>query len=419
MQELPLRPRLSSAKGYSDVKFPPLATDRPVLLFLLIASMLVLLSGCLQQQQEAASAPPPPVPVTTAKVETRDTPIKIEFVGKTASSRRVEIRSRVEGFLESRVYTEGTLVEKGQVMFQMDRKPFEAQLDAARAELAQQQAKLTNAEANLTRVKPLAKKNAVAKKELDDALGIYRSAAAAVEAAQAKVVQAELDLGYTTIMSPVTGVSSFATQREGAYIGIGNNSLLTYVAKIDPIWVEFSVSENQLLQARANEKAGLIREPKAGEFKVEIVLADGSVYPHTGRITFSDASLSETTGTFLLRAELPNPVGETPQDQLRPGQFVRVHLKGAIRPDAIVVPQRAVQQGAKGSFVWVIGDDRTVRFQPVTVGAWRDDQWFIDEGLEGGETIVVDGALKLRAGATVQITEPEQQAGASQPVTKG
>jgi membrane fusion protein (multidrug efflux system) len=402
------------------VKSIPLPFCGPTRTFSLLASFLaLLLSGCLEQAPQSPAAPTPPTPVTALKIEARDTPVGIEFVGKTASSRRVEIRSRVEGFLESRVYTEGTLVEEGQVMFQMDRKPFEAQLNATRAELAQQQAKLTNAEANLARVKPLAKKNAVAKKELDDALGTYRSAAASVEAAQAKVVQAELDLGYTTIMSPVTGISSFATQREGAYIGIGSNSLLTYVAKIDPIWVEFSVSENQLLQARANAKAGLIREPEAGEFEVTIVLADGSVYPQTGRITFSDASLSETTGTFLLRAELPNPVGANPQDQLRPGQFVRVHLKGAIRPDAILVPQRAVQQGAKGSFVWVIDADQTVKFQPVTVGAWRGDQWFIDEGLQGGETVVVDGALKLRAGVTVKITEPEPQAEASQPATKG
>ena len=275
------------------------------------------------------------------------------------------------------------------------------------AELAQQQAKLANAKANLSRVKPLANQNAVAKKELDDALSIYRSAAAAVEAAQAKVIQAELDLGDTTIKSPVTGISSFATQREGAYIGLGSSSLLTYVAQVDPIWVEFSVSENQLLKARANEQSGKLRSPQAGQFDVEIVLADGSVYPETGRITFADAALSETTGTFLLRAELPNPPRRSHRDQLRPGQFVRVRLKGAVRPDAIKVPQRAVQQGAKGDFVWVIDKDHQAEFRPIKVGNWHEDDWFIDEGLEGGETVVVNGALKLRAGATVNIIEPQ------------
>lgn len=369
------------------------------------------LGACLPQDRQAASEPPP-MPVTVAQVVARDTPVTIEFVGRTASSRRVEIRSRVEGFLESRQYVEGTMVEEGQVMFQMDRKPFEAQLQAARAELTQQEARLANAEANLNRVRPLAQKNAVAQKELDDALGTFRSSAAAVEAAKAKVVQAELDLGYTTIMSPVTGVSSFATQREGAYIGFGTDSLLTYVAQIDPIWVEFSVSENQLLTGRANQAAGRIRRPEDGQYEVEIVLADGSIFPETGRITFSDASLSETTGTFLLRAELPNPArGGERDEQLRPGQFVRVRLKGSIRPGAILVPQRAVQQGAKGSFVWVIDGDGKAQFRPVTVGAWHGDDWFVDEGLEDGETVVVGGALKLRAGAAVQITEPASDKG--------
>jgi membrane fusion protein (multidrug efflux system) len=227
-----------------------------------------------------------------------------------------------------------------------------------------------------------------------------------VEAAKAKVVQAELDLSYTTIQSPVTGLSSFATQKEGAYIGIGSGSHLTYVAQLDPMWVEFSVSENQLLRKRQAQERGLIRPPEDGNFDVEIVLADGRVYPHTGRITFADAALSEETGTFLIRAEIANPDME-----LRPGQFVRVHLKGSVRPDAMLVPQRAVQQGAKGSFVWVIDDKGKAEFRPVVVGPWHEDQWFIEEGLKGGETVVVDGALKVRAGAAVQVVEPDSPAG--------
>ena len=376
---------------------------------LILAGSLV--SGCTNTEEPRMESAPQSVPVTAMTVEARDVPVTVEFVGKTVSSRRVEIRSRVEGFLESREYKEGSLVKEGEVMFQMDRKPFEAQLQAARAELAQQQARLVNAESNLTRIRPLAEKNAVAKRELDDALGVYRSSAAAVEAAQAKVVQAELNLGYTTIRSPVTGISSFATQQEGAYVGLGS-SLLTYVARIDPIWIEFSVSENQILQGRAEEAAERIRMPDGGDFDVEVVLADGSIYPETGRITFTDASLSETTGTFLLRAELPNPMrGNRRDDQLRPGQFVRVRLKGALRPNAILLPQRAVQQGAGGSFVWVIDMEGKAEFRPVSIGNWYGDEWFIDQGLEGGESVVVDGALKLRAGASVTITEPGSEKG--------
>ena len=333
----------------------------------------------------------------------RDVPIFSEFVGKTVSSRRIEIRSRVEGFLEKRLYEEGTMVQEGQVMFQMDRKPFEAQLRAAKAELAQQQARLDNAEANLARVEPLAEQNAVAQKELDDAIGTYRSSAASVEAANAKVMQAELDLGYTDIYSPVTGVSSFARKREGSFIGIGQEALLTYVARIQPMWVEFSISENQIFNKRARQQKGLVRPPEAEQYEVEIKLADQSSYPHRGQITFADASLSEETGTFLVRAEIPNP-----EMDLRPGQFVRARIHGAIRPNAILIPQRAVQQSAQGSFVWVIEEGKT-RFQPVKTGPWLGDDWFIEEGLQGDEQVIVDGALTVRPGIEVT-TVPYQAA---------
>jgi membrane fusion protein (multidrug efflux system) len=303
------------------------------------------------------------------------------------------------------------MVQEGDVLFQMDPKPFQADLRAAKAELAQQQARLENAEANLKRVKPLAEKNAVSQKDLDDAVGTYRSSAASVEAAKAKVVQAELNLGYTTITTPVTGLSSFAVQQEGAYISYGSSSLLTYVAQIDPMWVEFSVSENQILRSRREADQGIIEQPEHGNFEVEIILADGTVFPNRGRITFADASLSEETGTFLIRAEVENKVtaGDTmAREILRPGQFVRARLHGMIRPNAILVPQRAVQQGAKGSFVWIIDEEGKAEFQPVTVGQWHEDQWFIDHGLEGGEKVVVNGALKLRAGVPVKIVESEK-----------
>lgn len=360
-----------------------------------IAVMLALaaVAGCGgREAQPGASAP---TEVAVVVVEPADVGLAMEFVGKTESSRRVEIRSRVEGFLERIHYVEGSMVEDGQLLFQMDRKPFEAELRAARAELAQQRARLTTTTANLKRVRPLAQQNAVAQKELDDALGGYRTAAAAVEAAIAKVEQAELNLGYTEIRSPVTGVSSYAVKREGAYIGIGD-SLLTYVARIEPMWVEFSVSENQIFRKREERKADRLQPPADDRYEVEIIMADGSVHPHRGRITFTDASISEATGTFLLRAEIANP-----ERELRPGQFVRVRLLGARRTNAILVPQKAVQQGARGSFVWVIDEDGAVRFQPVQTGEWRGSDWFIDQGLSGGETVIVEGALKVRPGMTV------------------
>lgn len=360
-----------------------------------------------KKEQPAGQAPQAPE-VTVIKTVPRDTPVTIEFVGKTVSSRRVEIRSRVEGFLEKRLYTEGSMVKEGDVLFQMDQKPFQADLRAAKAELAQQQARLENAEANLKRVKPLAEKNAVSQKDLDDAIGTYRSSAAAVEAAKAKVVQAELSLSYTTITSPVTGLSSFAVKQEGAYIGFGSDSLLTYVAQLNPMWVEFSVSENQILKSRRQSELGIIKHPEQGDMEVEVILADGSVFPNRGKITFADAALSEETGTFLIRAEVENAKdAESEFEMLRPGQFVRARLHGMVRPNAILVPQRAVQQGAKGSFVWVIDEEGRAEFQPITVGQWHGDEWFVDEGLEGGETVVVDGALKLRPDVQVKIVDPD------------
>jgi len=379
-------------------------------LFFLVALIFSLSPfSAWAEKKEQDSGPTPPSPeVTVIKTVPRDTPVTIEFVGKTVSSRRVEIRSRVEGFLEKRLYTEGSMVKEGDVLFQMDQKPFQADLRAAKAELAQQQARLDNAEANLKRVKPLAEKNAVSQKDLDDAIGTYRSSAAAVEAAKAKVVQAELSLSYTTITSPVTGLSSFAVKQEGAYIGFGSDSLLTYVAQLNPMWVEFSVSENQILKSRQQSELGIIKHPEQGDMEVEVVLADGSIFPNRGRITFADAALSEETGTFLIRAELENIMDtDSELEMLRPGQFVRARLHGMVRPNAILVPQRAVQQGAKGSFVWVVDEEGKAEFQPVTVGQWYGDEWFIDEGLEGGETVVVDGALKLRPGIPVKIVTPE------------
>ena len=367
---------------------------------LVLALLSYTLTGCSDDSGKMMGAAPQ---VTVIKIEPRDTPVSFEFVGKTASSRRVEIRSRVEGFLDKREYTEGTMVEAGDVLFIMDTKPFEANLQAAEAELEQQEARKATALINLNRVRPLAKKKAVAQKELDDAEGTYREAAAAVEQAKANVVQAELNLGYCTITTPVSGLSSYAVMREGAYIGMGD-SLLTYVAQLDPMWVEFSVSENQMFKKQNDAAKGILLLPKGHAYEVEVVLADGSIYPHTGMITFADASLSEETGTFLIRAEVANP-----NNMLRPGQFVRANLKGAIRPNAILVPQMAVQQGAKGSFVWVIDAEGKAEFRPVSVGPWHEDDWFIEQGLEAGDTVVVNGALKLRAGVPVQITQPESQ----------
>lgn len=357
----------------------------------------VLLSACSKSEPEKAA--PPPAEVSAVSVKAQTVPVTFEFVGQTESSQQVEIRARVNGFLEKRVYTEGTFVEPGQVLFRMDVKPFEASLKAAKAELAQQQARLATARANLARVKPLVADNALAVKDLDDATGTEQAAAAAVEAAAAKVTDAQLNLGYTTISSPVAGQSSFAKVQDGAYVN-AENSLLTYVAKLDPMRVNFSLSENESLRLQDEiAKGKLIKAPR-DDYAVELVLADGSSFPAQGRITFADASFSQETGTFLLRAELPNPKGE-----LRPGQFVRVKVHGFRRPDSIIVPQRAVQEGPRGEYVWVVDAEGKASQRPVTVGDWMGDQWLVTTGLKDGERVVVDGFMRLAPGVPMKVKE--------------
>jgi membrane fusion protein, multidrug efflux system len=368
---------------------------------------VLLFTGCSKEKK--AEEPQGAVEVTAVTVKPQDIPVAFEFVGQTESSHRVEIRSRVEGFLEKRLYEEGSPVKAGQVLFQMDRRPFEASLQEAKGELAQQQARWDTAKSNLARIKPLADKNAVSKKDLDDAIGNEKSAAASVIAAQGKVRQAELNLGYTTITSPVSGVSSQAKKQEGSYISAGTESLLTHVAKLDPIWVHFSVSENERMRLIEAEKKGEIRIPKGESYNMEITLSDGSIYPRMGHLNFSDPSFSQETGTFLVRGVIANP----PPHLLRPGQFVRVKLKGSIRPNAVTIPRRAVLQGAKGNFVWVIDKDGTAEFRIVTVGDWIDDNCFISEGLKAGDQVVVDGGIKLAPNAPVKVV-PAAAAGTQQ-----
>ena len=362
----------------------------------LVVVAVLAISGCGRK----ASGPPQatgPLEVTSVTVTPRDAPAVFEFVAQTQSSRQVNIQARVSGFLEKRVYTEGSVVKEGQVLFLMDQRPFQVQVDAHAAELAKQQASLDMARANLERTKPLAEQDALSQKDLDDATGQFHAAEAAVEGAMAKLESAKLDLSYCTIFSPVAGITGAAQQQDGTYIS-PQNSLLTTVAVLSPIWVNFSLSENELQRYRDEAAKGLLRAPASGEYEVEVVLPDGSLFPHTGRITFASPSYSAQTGTFMLRASVDNPDGV-----LRPNQYVRARIKGATRPSAILVPQRAVQQGAEGHFVWVVGKGDTAEERPVVVGTWLGDEWFISEGLHAGDRVVVDGFLGLRAGAPLSV----------------
>jgi membrane fusion protein (multidrug efflux system) len=363
-----------------------------VIIFLVAVVLCALFAGC-KKEQPKPQAPPPAVSVI--KIEPRDVPVTFEYVAQTQSSQQVEIRARVSGFLDKRTYTEGAIVKEGQVLFLMDKKPFQAQLDAMQGALAQQQARLQTAQANLARIRPLAAQNAVSQKDLDDAIGVEQAAAAAVDTAKADVITAQLNLSYCTIASPVTGITGAAMQQDGAYINV-LNSQLTTVAVLSPIWVNFSLSENEIKRYRTQVANGQLRPPKGEDYVIEIVLVDGSIFPFTGRITFAAPSFNAQTGTFLIRASVNNPEGI-----LRPNQYVRARLKGAIRPNAILVPQRAVQQGAKGHFLWVVTKEGKAELRPVVIGDWSGDDIFINQGLQAGDQVVVDGGVTLSPGISV------------------
>ena len=377
--------------------------------FVIGLSALCLLNGC---DSDTAATAAGPIEVSIVRISPQDTPVTFEFVGQTESSSQVQIVARVSGFLEEKVYTEGSMVKAGDVLFRQDPKPFRAALNAAKGALAAQQARYQVARDNLARVQPLVALNALAQKDLDDAIGMEQTAAAAVEIAKADVEQAELDLGYTTIKSPVAGASSYARVNVGSYLD-AQNSLLTYVSPLDPMYVNFSLSENEKLQFDTEQKAGRLKPPAADEYKVQVILADGSIFEKQGRITFADADFDQDTGTYRLRATFPNPDGS-----LRQGQFVRVRVIGAVRPNAILVPQKAVLQGAQGHFVMIVDKDNKAQIRPVQVGAWNGADWFINGGLSGGDAVVIEGLALLSPGTLVAVGQPNAAAGSVPPAAK-
>ena len=380
----------------------------------LLSAGILIVPGC--SKKEAAPPPQRPAPqVTVVTVTPQTIPHVPSFVAQTESSQQVDIVARVSGFLDKIAYQEGDVVKQGQLLFQLDPKPFQAELNAAQGSLKAQQARHETATATLNRVKPLAEQNALPQSDLDRAKGEFDASKAAVFSAEAKVTEAQLNLGYTTIRSPVTGLTSRAAQRQGAYINsLSTESKLTYVAKIEPIWVNFSISQNQLSKHEDLVKKGQLVPPKGDNYEVELLLADGSTYPHRGKINFAAPSFSQETGSFLVRAVLPNP-----DRVLRPGMFVTARLHGIVRPDAIVVPQLAVQQGSNGHLVYVVKQDGTAEVRPVVVGDYYGQKDIvIVSGLHAGDRVVVDGVLKVVPGQPVKIVEPGAAAKPGEPGDK-
>ncbi len=374
-----------------------------VLTVCFVLAAFLIQSGCSKETSAPQKRAAPEV--TVVAVTPRDIPYTPSFVAQTESSRQVDIVARISGFLDRIAYQEGDLVKEGQLLFQLDQKPFKAELEAARGVLQAQQARFKTAGANLKRVKPLTEQNALSQSDLDRAQGEFDAAKAAVFAANARVKEAELNLGYTTIRAPVTGLTSRSLQREGTYVNaMAETAKLTYVAAIDPIWVTFSVSQNQMARIREESQKGSIIRPKSQDYEVELVLPDGKPFAERGKINFADPSFSQDTGSFMVRAVLPNPNRE-----LRPGMFVTAYVKGGLRPNAVVVPQLSVQQGSNGHIVYVIKPDGTAEVRPVVVGDYEGEKDIVIlNGLQAGDRIVIEGMLKVVPGQPVKIMEPAE-----------
>lgn len=368
----------------------------------LIPAMLFL-SGCKSEKKIPER---PPAEVTDYIVEERTVPVVFDFVGFAQSSHPVEIRARVEGYLDKIAYQEGQLVKEGQLMFQLDPRLYEADVEKARGEVARQEAILANANLTVDRLRPLFEKNAASKKDLDNAIANQLASEASVLTAKAQLLYNEVNLGYTTITSPITGYSDKAKLREGALINPASNSLLTTVSVIDPIWVYFTVSDNDILKANEQEAKKSLILPRGDStitvaenntYVVEAVFSDGSIFDQKGIVDYSSPTYDQATGTLQVRAVFPNP-----DAILRPGQFVRVRVSGAERPHALMVPRRALLQNKNGPFVFLIKDGKAYP-QNVSGGEWYGDYQIITNGLKIDDRIVVDGTNKLLPGSPVKV----------------
>ena len=373
---------------------------------LLPFALVALVAACGQSKQQAGGFHGfPPSEVTVQAVQPHTFPVTFEYVGQTQGSKDVEVRARVTGILEKRLFEEGAAVKAGQPLFIIDARQYQAQVAAANADVARAEAQKAQADRELARLRPLDERKAIGKKEADDAASNADLAAAAVKAAQAKVTELSVNLGYTKVVAPISGLTSRAQKSEGS-LATANETLLTIISQINPIWVVFSVSENEQLRLNRAVAASQLELPKDNAYEVTVKLSDGSTLPRKGRINFSDTRINPTTGTYEMRAELANADGA-----LKPGQFVRVILHGAERQNVIAVPQVAVMDGPQGKFVYVLGKDKDGKDvatpRPIVVGDWVDgnasNQWVIESGLKPGDQVLVNGIAKVMPGAPVKV----------------
>lgn len=376
--------------------------------FVPASALALLLAGC----GRAPEPPPrPPVPVIASEVVVRDQPIYLESMGQALGAQDVDIRARVEGILESMHFTEGSFVKSNDLLYVIDPRSLEANLEQTRGALAQAEAALDKARRDVARLQPLWEKNAISRQTLDDALAAERSAEAGVNGARGALENTQLQLGYARIYAPMDGLVGKTEVKPGNLVGRGQTTLLTTLSSIDPIHYRFSVSEKEYLEWRRDRPDD--NEARAAASNVfELVLADGTIHAHKGTVVFADRNVDPTTGTLLLEVAFPNP-----ERLVRPGQFGRVRVPVKRLPGAILVPQRAVQELQATYSVYVVRPDQTAEFRKVTPGPRVGNLMVITAGLNPGDQVVVEGGQKLQNNAPVSVTMKPIEAEA-QPVAE-
>jgi membrane fusion protein (multidrug efflux system) len=363
---------------------------RPILLAVL--SMLVLLSACSREPESQAPAQPPPPPqVGVVTVALGPVDLSTELPGRLEASRVAQVRARVAGILQKRLFDEGSQVKAGQRLFEIDPKPYQAALASAQATLARAEANLAQASAQARRYKPLVSANAISRQDYENAVAAAKQAEADVAAGKAAVQTAQINLDYAAVTAPIAGRIGRALVTEGALVGQGEATPLAVIQQIRPLYVNFTQSVTDVLELRSALDKGQVRRVGNGEgVEVRVVLENGSLYPHPGKLLFTDLTVDPASGQVMLRAELPNPEG-----LLLPGMYVRVRLSQAEIPQAFLLPQQAVTRSAKGDTVLVVNEQHAPEQRGVQLGAARGNNWIVLGGLQDGDRVIVDGFQKM------------------------
>ncbi len=393
----------------------------PGIVALLLMAMLAACSKTPPEGAGNAMMQMPPPEVTVHEMQPVSVPVVYEYIGQTVGSREVEVRARVTGHVEKRLYEEGTLVRAGQPLFQLDARPLSLTVASARAAVTTAEADIARAEASAAqaqrereRMSGLAEAHAISRKEADDASSAAQissaetlAARARLEQARAQLREAQLNVEYATITAPISGMAGRALRQEGSLVSAAGDSLLTTLIQLDPLYVTFNVAEGERQRMDQDLAAGSLVMPREG-FNVRLLLRDGSELGHGGKVNFISSTISNQTGTQEMRAQLANPKGE-----IKSGLFVRVMLEGATRPNAMSVPQRAVLEGPNSKMVMVAEADKDGKLvsqaRPIEVGDWtlsgNEKCWVVRSGLKAGDKVIVDNLMKLRPGAPVSLSK--------------